>query len=287
MNLTRMRALTLGAAALGVGALVATRWAKSRTGPTTLQRFVRGPVGRLFIDDGGEGGLPVLFVHSFAGSVAHWQTQLAQLRKERRAIAMDMRGHGQSAEPVNDDYRIEQLARDIAAVADRLHLDRFVLVGHSMGGQAAAAYAGEHPDRLAGLVLVGTPGRIAAEQSQQIIDSLHHDYDKVMGSYWGSLLKGAKPEVRQQLKHDMLAVQRDPSMAMIQAGFHFDPVPALKRFEGPVLLIDTPHGDGPGALHTLLPQLDRHLMSGTSHWPQLDKPRLFNKALDGFLADLG
>ena len=286
MNMTRMRALTLGAAALGVGALVATQWAKARNAPTTQQRFVRGPAGRLFIDDGGEGGLPVLFVHSFAGSSSHWQAQLAPLRKERRAIAMDMRGHGQSAASVTDDYRVEQLARDIAAVADRLHLQRFVLVGHSLGGAAAAAYAGEHPERLAGLVLVGTPGRTAPEQAQQIIESLHQDYDKVMANYGASLLKGAKPEVRQRLKQDLNEVDRDASIAMVQAGFHFDPVPALQHFEGPVLLIDTPHGDGPGALHELLPQLDRHLMSGTSHWPQLDKPRLFNKALDGFLADL-
>jgi pimeloyl-ACP methyl ester carboxylesterase len=286
MNLTRIRALTLGAAALGVGALVATRWAKTRSSPSTLQRFVRGPVGRLFIDDGGEGGLPVLFVHSYAGSSSHWQAQLAALRKERRAIAMDMRGHGQSAASVTDDYRIEQLARDIAAVADRLHLPRFVLVGHSMGGSAAAAYAGEHPDRLAGLVLVGTPGRTAPEESQQIVDSLHQDYEKVMAGYGASLLKGARPEVRQQLKRELNDFDPDASLAMIQATFHFDPVPALQRFDGPVLLIDTPHGDGPGALHSLLPQLDRHVMNGTSHWPQLDKPRLFNKALDGFLADL-
>lgn len=286
MNLTRTRALTLGAAALGVGALVAMQWAKARNSPMTLQRFVRGPVGRLFIDDGGEGGLPVLFVHSFAGSSAHWSSQLAPLRKERRAIAMDLRGHGESSAPVNKDYRIDQLARDIAAVADKLHLGRFVLVGHSMGGAAAAAYAGEHPDRLAGLVLVGTPGRTAPEESKPIIDSLHQDYDKVMAGYWASLLKGARPEVRQQLKHEMDAVEHDASLAMIEACFHFDPMASLQHYDGPVLLVDTPHGDSPGALHNLLPQLDRHLMNGTSHWPQLDKPRTFNRALDGFLADL-
>ena len=285
MNLTRLRALTLGAA-LGVGALVATQWARARRPANATQRFVRGPAGRLLVDDGGEGGLPVLFVHSFAGSSVHWRAQLSALRRERRAVALDLRGQGESSAPVSGDYRIEQLARDIAAVADRLDLRRFVLVGHSMGGSAAVAYAAQHPDRLAGLVLVGTPGRTPAAKSQQIMASLQQDFEPVMTSYWASLLKGAKPDVRQRLKRDMSAVPQDAAMAMIQATFEFDPLPALKEFGGPLLLIDTPHGDAPGALHALLPQVDRHLISGTSHWPQLDKPRLFARALDGFLAEL-
>ncbi|MEZ0309083.1 MAG: alpha/beta fold hydrolase, partial [Ramlibacter sp.] len=145
---------------------------------------VTGPAGEIFVDDGGSGGLVVLFVHSFAGDARHWRAQLQHVRLRRRAIAIDLRGHGRSDAPASGDYSVPALAEDIAAVTDALGLKRFVLVGHSMGGAAATAYAGKHPDRLAGLVLAGTPGRAAHEQAQQIMGSLKADYDKVMAGYW-------------------------------------------------------------------------------------------------------
>jgi pimeloyl-ACP methyl ester carboxylesterase len=54
---------------------------------------VEGPAGALAVDDGGEGGLPVVLVHSLAGNAGHWEAQLAHLRRTRRALALDLRGH--------------------------------------------------------------------------------------------------------------------------------------------------------------------------------------------------
>jgi pimeloyl-ACP methyl ester carboxylesterase len=70
---------------------------------------VTGPAGRLRVDDGGPGGLPVVFVHSFAGTGAHWASQLAHLRPTRRAVALDLRGHGGSDAPPSGDYAVESL----------------------------------------------------------------------------------------------------------------------------------------------------------------------------------
>ena len=157
----------------------------------------------LHVDDGGAGGMPVVFIHSFAGSSAHWSAQLTHLRHNRRAIALDLRGHGKSALPRDGDYAIVSLASDVAAVVDRLKLKRFVLVGHSMGGAVAIAYAGARPDRVAGLVLVGAPGKVPAGEAQQIIASIEADYDKVMRQYWDKLLTGAKRDVRAQIESEM------------------------------------------------------------------------------------
>src|SRR5687767_6672211 len=110
-----------------------------------IVRRIPGPAGTLVVDDGGRGGVPVVFLHSYAGSRAHWSHQLAHLRKTRRAIAIDLRGHGESSAPANRVYSSTALAADVAAVVDALRLDRFVLVGHSMGGSAAIAYAGVNP----------------------------------------------------------------------------------------------------------------------------------------------
>jgi pimeloyl-ACP methyl ester carboxylesterase len=245
---------------------------------------VAGPAGQLYVDDGGSGGLPVLLLHSYAGSTAHWKAQLVHLRHRRRALAMDLRGHGRSDAPSGHDYSVPALAEDVAAVADALELRRFVLVGHSMGGAAAAAYAGRHPRNVAGLVLAGTPGKSAPEQAQQIIGSLRDDYDKVMAGYWNSLLEGAQPPVRAVLESGISSVGREASLAMISAIFEFDPLPDLGRYPGPKLIIDTAHGDSPTALYRQLPDVARKVIDETSHWAHMDKPQEFNRLLDEFLA---
>src|SRR5688500_3185315 len=48
---------------------------------------IQGPAGKMTVDDGGTGGIPVIFLHSFGGSISHWKEQLQHLRKDRRAIA--------------------------------------------------------------------------------------------------------------------------------------------------------------------------------------------------------
>jgi pimeloyl-ACP methyl ester carboxylesterase len=178
---------------------------------------------------------------------------------------------------------MDSLARDVAAVVDSLGLERFVLVGHSMGGAAAVAYAGAHPDRVAGLVLVGTPGRSSPVQASQVLGAMRKDFDKVTEGYWTRLLTGARPEVESRVRSDMRRVSREASLAMIQAVFDYDPIPALLAYPGPELLIDTPHGDSPGSIHDLAPQISRQVIAGTSHWPQLDQPDQFNRILDAFL----
>ena len=255
-------------------------------GGADRQHTVAGPSGLLAVDDGGSGGVPVLFVHSFAGSGAHWQAQLAHLRTTRRAVAIDLRGHGLSAPPLDKNYSVPALASDIAAVADALNLRRFVLVGHSMGGAAAVAYAGMHPDRLAGLVLVGTPGKVAPAQAQQTVAALDADYDKTMAGYWESLLADAQPDVRARLQADRTRIPREPSMAIISAIFAFDPLPPLASYAGPKLVIDTTRADNPGALFRQAPGIPHRLIDGTSHWVQLDKPQEFNEWLDSFLTNV-
>ncbi|HEV8195938.1 MAG TPA: alpha/beta hydrolase [Gemmatimonadales bacterium] len=247
---------------------------------------IQGPAGSIHIDDGGSGGIPVVFLHSFAGSTAHWSAQLAHLRTSRRAVAVDFRGHGQSAPPANGDYAVESLAQDVAAVVDSLGLTRFILVGHSMGGSAAVAYAAAHPDRVAGLVLVGAPGKVPEAQAKQIMASLDSNYDKVMAAYSEKLLAGAQPAVRTRLVGEMGGVPKEKSLTIIHALFAFDPLPGLKSYTGPKLIVSTDSGNDPNDLQNAMPEVPHKAITGTSHWPQLDKPDEFNGLLDEFLATI-
>ena len=248
--------------------------------------YIKGPVAQLHVDDGGTGGVPVVFVHSFAGSASHWNAQLRHLRRKRRAVAFDLRGHGMSAPPDDGDYAVRSLASDIAAVADKLRLLRFVLVGHSIGGAAAIAYAGAHPDRVAGLVLAGAPGKVPADQAQKVIGAIESDFDNAMRPYWDKLLSGAKPEVRAKIEREMKTMSKEASLRIIRAAFDFDPVPPLQRYPGPKLVLYTSSGDTPNDLQNIVPSIPHRRIESTSHWMQMDDPDDFNQMLDAFLASV-
>lgn len=240
-----------------------------------------------FVDDGGRGGLPVVFLHSLAGNTGHWSNQLDHLRVNRRAIAIDLRGHGNSLAPVNNDYSLKSLVDDINEAVNNLDIDRFVLIGHSMGGAVAGAYAGEYPEKVAGILLVDPAGdstKMPPEQIQQYIDALESDaYNTFIQGYWGQLLAGSRETTHELVMSDMNNMTKTSVVALFNTLFSYDPIPALANFNGPKLSIVTPFNDNPLSLHNLLTDLPKTVVSETGHWIQLDKPDEFNQLMDKFL----
>jgi len=246
---------------------------------------VVGPAGALAVDDAGRGGLPVVFVHSLAGSSAHWSAQLAHLRPARRALALDLRGHGRSDPPRNGDFSINSMTGDIDAVVDSLGIRIFVLVGHSMGGGVALAYAGAHPDRVAGLLLldpIGDGTQIPEMEVRSFLEKLESNYSKAIEGYW-SQIAGPDSSIRERLQNDLRATPRETVAPAFREVMQFNPHPALARYRGPILSLVTPNNDQPFSLHRLGKGFPHHIVQGTGHWIQLDKPAEVNRILDEFL----
>jgi pimeloyl-ACP methyl ester carboxylesterase len=251
---------------------------------------VAGPAGALAVDDGGPpgergGALPVVFVHSIAGNSTHWAKQLEHLRQNRRAVVLDLRGHGRSEPPENGDYSIAGMASDVAAVLDTLGLDRVVLVGHSMGGGVALTYAGANPHRVAGLVLVDPIGdgkQVPPGEAKAFLSGFESDYDGTSRKYWTEIA-GPDSTIRDRLLADLRATPRDAVVQGLRSVMQFNPQPALARYDGPKLSIVTPYNDQPLSLHRLGKGFPHRMMQGTGHWIQLDEPEVFNRILDEFL----
>jgi pimeloyl-ACP methyl ester carboxylesterase len=251
--------------------------------------YLPGPAGALRVDDGGPSTptdpVPVIFVHSLAGNADQWSEQLARLRATRRAIAIELRGHGRSEAPRNGDYSITAMATDIAAVTDELELEQIVLVGHSLGGGVSLAYAGAHPERVAGLLLldpIGDGKQISPEEVQPLLDGLATDYLGTIRKYW-TTIAGTIETVRQRLLADLDATPRQTVIRAFPEALRFDPDPWLARYRGPILSVIAPYNDQPFSLHRLGRGFPYRMVQGTGHWIQLDKPDEFYAILDEFL----
>jgi pimeloyl-ACP methyl ester carboxylesterase len=101
--------------------------------------------------DTGKGRVVVL-LHGFLGAKEIWQNTIQNLSKSYRVIAVDLPGHGGTA-CFGYAHSMELMAKCVKAVLDSLRLKKYVLIGHSMGGYVALAYADLFPDNLKGLCL--------------------------------------------------------------------------------------------------------------------------------------
>lgn len=107
-----------------------------------------------YVDWGTAGKLPVVFLHGGALSSRTWDLVCLDLRKDYRCIALDQRGHGESEWSPVLDYSIESYVGDVERFVTHLGLDRFLLIGMSLGAVVTASYASRHSDLLAGAVII-------------------------------------------------------------------------------------------------------------------------------------
>jgi len=92
------------------------------------------------------------------GSLHMWEGWVRELGGKARLISVDLPGHGLTGTWPRDEYTIEAYADFVEVLVDTLNLDRFVLVGHSMGGAVAWTFAATRPDRVSQLILVDAAG---------------------------------------------------------------------------------------------------------------------------------
>lgn len=107
-----------------------------------------------YTDWNSEGARAIVLVHGLNVQAHTWDPIAADLANDFRVVCPDLRGHGDSGRGA--DYWMSSFVADLAGLVDHLRLERFVLVGHSLGAKVALSYAGTYPDRVARLVLSDT-----------------------------------------------------------------------------------------------------------------------------------
>jgi pimeloyl-ACP methyl ester carboxylesterase len=238
-------------------------------------------------------GPVLLLVHGYLGGAAQWEQEFERLSDRFDVIAPDLPGFGDAAAAPCID-RIEGFAAHLACLMDELRIDRFHLLGHSMGGMIAQEFAARFSQRIDKLILYGTgplgmmPDRFETlDMSRRRLaeDGVARTIRRI-GSTWfrhGDSAKGFQI---------VAAVGAKASQRSAQAGLdamsHWDGRAALSRLVMPSLVI---WGDGDQsyrwsqveALWKGLPNSQLAVIPGTAHAAHLEKSGLFQALLLDFL----
>lgn len=114
----------------------------------------------------------LLLLHGFADSKDGVLPYAKELSRRFHVIAPDLPGFGESEKPARVVYNLEQFDTWIMRFADKMHFDRFVLAGHSLGGAIAAEVAGKAPERVQRLILISAAGLVPTNDGDNIYERI-------------------------------------------------------------------------------------------------------------------
>jgi len=148
-------------------------------------------------DDSGGPGPALVLAHGFLMDRTMFAPQVEALRSSCRVITWDERGHGE-AEDAAEPYTYWDRAGDLAGLLDHLGLDRAVVGGMSQGGFIALRLALDHPERVAGLVLIDSQAGLELEEKRGEYDIMRSVWNEdgpseLMGGMVAAIILGRYP----------------------------------------------------------------------------------------------
>jgi pimeloyl-ACP methyl ester carboxylesterase len=251
--------------------------------------------------EGGQGPTLVL-LHGFAADKTVWLPLAEQLTAHFHVVIPDLPGWGESSRDPGANYGVQAQAQRLQAFVDALRLQRFVLVGHSMGGAIAGVYAAEHPQGVAALALLDSYGlkgnpndfdrSITAGRNPFVYDD-RDGFERAL-----KLAFVQPPDVPGRIE-DVFVERNRQSRAFIERTMaelrQPDDYLSLQHVLGeltvPVLGLWC-HDDrvvDPSALDSLrdglvqAPAISSSVLNGCNHMPMMEKPEATAQVLTGFV----
>lgn len=244
-------------------------------------------------------GTPVVFLHGSGTGVsaaANWWLNLPAVSGSLRAIAPDSIGWGATIQPGGTKFGIREWGRHVLRLLDALGIDKTWLVGNSLGGWIALQLAVDHPDRILGIVSMGTGGAAptAAIKGHQDPDISTAGMRKAFGVFV------TNPQL---VTDEMIAARRIIAEYEVGSGRLAQVIEArerdrhavvlqqdeLARITAPVLLV---HGlqdvvippERTWELVGWMPSADALILNRCGHWSQIERAAAFNDVLTRFVA---
>jgi pimeloyl-ACP methyl ester carboxylesterase len=258
---------------------------------------------KLYYEETGA-GVPIVFVHEFAGDYRTWEPQVRHFSRRYRCVTYNARGYPPSDVPADVEHYSQQHARDdIRSVMDRLGIQRAHIVGNSMGGFASLHFGIAHSDRALSCVVAGCgygahPEQYAQfqEQSRALAKTmLEEGMAKVAATYghgaarlqlqakdphgFAEFIRTFSEHSAQGSANTMLGYQaRRPSL--------YDLTADMARIAAPVLIVagdeDDPTLEPSLLMKRTIPGAALAVLPASGHMTNLEEPALFNRLLEDF-----
>ena len=252
-----------------------------------------------FRDLGGSGP-PLLFLHGLFGSSQNWASVARRLSDLGRAVALDLRNHGSS--PHAPTHTLADCVADLEGWAAR-HAggDPVRLVGHSMGGLVAMAFAIAHPGAVGALAVIDIAPRAYPLDHEREFEALRTDIGAAAGrADLDAILAPVLPDPAARAFMLTNAVRRATSHgfqwrintpALLTSTISRDFAAVTGTFDGPALFVAggrssyLTSGDHP-QIHARFPRARIEVIPGADHLPHVSAPVELEAILRGFLGSL-
>lgn len=242
--------------------------------------------------EGQPGKMALVLSNSLGTNFSMWNPQLPEFLKSFRVLRYDTRGHGQSS-VTRGEYSIEQLAKDVIALADVLKLDSFHFCGLSMGGQTGMWLALNAQQRLKKLVLCCTAAKIGTpEMWNARIDTVRKNGMKPVAA--AAMERWFSPSFRQKNPPAIASTQKtleqtnpEGYASNCAAVRDFDFREQLHRIQTSTLVISGMHDPATPPLdgHFLAEHIPgaRYVELNTAHLSNIEDPDCFTREVVTFL----
>jgi pimeloyl-ACP methyl ester carboxylesterase len=269
--------------------LAPVAFAEKSTTPKAQSRFAKLDGARIHYVNYGKGREALVLIHGWTSNLEFWRDQIPDLAKRNRVIAIDLPGHGLSDKP-QITYSMDLFARAVDAVLRDAHVDRAVLVGHSMGTPIARQFYRNYPQKTLAIVIVDGPlrpfgdpkmmeGFIAGLRGPNYKDA----GGKMLTTISGPLLSAADQE---RINSSFLNTPQHV-VASAMAGMADESIWGRDKINVPVLAImvksDFFGGDIEPFYRSIAPNLDFQMWEGVGHFLMMERPKQFNDAVIAFL----
>lgn len=241
--------------------------------------------------DEGSGDPPFVFIHGWACDRTFWKPQVADLQRDHRCIAVDLRGRGDS--PADEPFDVFTAADDIAALIGRLGLPPAVIVGHSLGGIIALILNHHHPELAAGIVTGDSPldpeapkrwaGSVAALRKAGSMDPLQAFIETFF-------IESTPEELAANIRAIMLTCDAEVAAGMLEQGERVAellPESIREADKKPFMALwaEKPLGE-PGFVRDLTMFVRQEPIAAAGHFIQLEQPAVTNALLRAFVDDV-
>lgn len=251
----------------------------------------------LYYEEQGEGE-PLLLLHGLGSDGRSWAYQRDVFAEQFRVIVVDVRGHGRSAKPPGP-YSVPQFAADIYALLDHLKIDRFHLVGLSMGGMIGFQMAVDQPDRFKSLTVINSGPELVPQtwpERWQVLQrrlALRLSSMEKIGEFIGGRLfpEPHQAEYRAQFVQQMRENDPKAYRAATNALIGWSVRQRLSRIQCPVLVVSSDMDYTPVASKEAyvreIPTARLHVIHNSRHATPIDQPEALNTAVRHFLHTVG